>query len=95
MYGTVARIRVKPENREELRKVFERQSGPDVSMEGFVTSYVLFENEGDVGWMLAVFTDEGSYDRNADDPSQHERYLEYRALMEEDPEWHDGTIETA
>ena len=34
-----------------------------------------------------------TYDRNADDPAMHERYLEYRALIEDDPEWHDGVIE--
>ena len=30
---------------------------------------------------------------NADDPAQNERYTAFRALMEADPEWHDGTIE--
>jgi quinol monooxygenase YgiN len=92
MYGTVARTRVKPENREKLREVFERQQ-MQATIEGFVTSYVLFENESDVMWLVAVFEDRESYDRNAGDPAQHERYLEYRALMEADPEWHDGTIE--
>ncbi|MBI3648712.1 MAG: antibiotic biosynthesis monooxygenase [Actinobacteria bacterium] len=91
MYGTVARVRVKPENREALLKVFEEQ-GYQMKVEGFVTSNVLFENEGDVAWLFAVFEDRASYDRNAGDPGQHERYLEYRALMEEDPEWHDGEI---
>jgi quinol monooxygenase YgiN len=92
MYGTVARVRVKPENREALRKVFERQTSTS-PIEGFVTSYVLFENDSDVAWMFVVFADRATYDRNADDPAMHDRYVEYRALMEEDPEWHDGVIE--
>ena len=91
MYGTVARVRVKPENRAALMKVFESQTY-EGTVPGFVTSYTLFENESDNAWLLAVFEDRASYDKNADDPSQHERYLEYRALMEEDPEWHDGEI---
>ena len=91
MYGTVARIRVKPENRAALIKVFENQTY-EGTVPGFVTSYTLFENESDNAWLVAVFEDQSSYDKNADDPSQHERYLEYRALMEEDPEWHDGEI---
>jgi len=33
-----------------------------------------------------------TYDANADDPKQHEMYLKYRALLEEEPEWHDGEI---
>jgi hypothetical protein len=44
-------------------------------------------------WLFVAFEDRESYERNAEDPAQHERYLEYRALMEEDPEWHDGMIE--
>jgi hypothetical protein len=91
MYGTVARTRVKPENREALRKVTSHQRYQEVP--GFVSSYVLFENDSDVAWLFAIFQDRETYERNADDPAQNERYLEYRALMEEDPEWHDGTIE--
>ena len=90
MYGTVAKTRVKPENRDALRKVFEGQAYAKV--DGFVSSFTLVENESDVIWLFAVFTDRASYDRNADDPSQHERYVEYRALMEDEPEWHDGEI---
>lgn len=92
MYGTVAKTRVKPENREKLREVFERQSGTNVP--GYVKAYTLWENDSDVAWLFAIFEDRASYDRNADDPAQNERYLEFRALMEDDPEWHDGEIET-
>lgn len=91
MYGTVAKTRVKPENREQLRKVTARQE--EVRVPGYISSHVLWENDGDVGWLFVIFEDRESYDRNADDPAQHERYMEWRALMEADPEWHDGEIE--
>jgi len=90
MYGTVARTRIKGENRAQLQQVIERQAYEEVP--GFVASYTLFENDSDVAWIFAVFTDRESYERNADEPAQHERYLEYRALLEEDPDWHDGEI---
>jgi len=93
MYGTVARTRVKPENRDQLREVVKRQM--EGGIPGLVKSYVLHENDSDVSWLFAIFEDRATYDKNADDPAQHERYLEYRALMEEDPEWHDGEIEEA
>jgi quinol monooxygenase YgiN len=93
MYGTVAKTHVKPENREALRKIMERQSYDEVP--GYVASYVLHENDSDASWLFAIFEDKAAYDRNADDPAQHERYVEYRALMEADPEWHDGEIEKA
>jgi len=91
MYGTVARTRVKPENRDKLREVVAGHMG--AAIPGMVTSYVLHENDSDVSWLFAIFEDRASYDKNADDPAQHERYLEYRALMEDEPEWHDGEIE--
>ncbi len=90
MYGTVAKTRVKPENREQLREVMMGQGGADVP--GFVAGYMLYENDSDVSWLFAIFEDRSSYDRNADDPAQHERYLAYRPLMEDEPEWHDGEI---
>ena len=92
MYGTVARTRVKPENRARLQEVFERQ-GSRRTVPGMIAAYTLFENEGDTAWLFAVFEDRASYDKNADDPAQNEDYVEYRALMEEEPEWHDGEIE--
>jgi len=92
MYGTVARTRVKPENREKLSEVLARQTVAAVP--GYVAAYMLFENDSDTAWLFAVFQDRASYDRNADDPAQNDRYVEYRALMEDDPEWHDGEIKT-
>ena len=60
---------------------------------GYVTSYMLFENDSDVCWLFAVFEDFHSYTANADSPEQDAQYREFRALMESDPEWHDGVIE--
>ena len=92
MYGTVAKMRVQPENREALRKVTEAQmQGEPIA--GYLKSYVLTENDSDTNWLFVVFEDRASYDRNADDPAQHERFMEIRGLLEEDPEWHDGVIE--
>jgi hypothetical protein len=91
MYGTVAKTRVKPENRDKLHEVMERQSAAQVT--GFVAGYMLYENDSDTAWLFAIFEDRKTYDRNADDPAQNERYVEYRALMEDDPEWHDGEIQ--
>ncbi|MEX1263001.1 MAG: hypothetical protein WEE66_03540 [Actinomycetota bacterium] len=91
MYGTVARTRVKLENREQLRKVTAAQGYDEVP--GFVNSYLLFESDSEATWIFAIFADRAAYERNANDPAQHERYLEYRALLEDEPEWHDGEIE--
>jgi quinol monooxygenase YgiN len=91
MYGTVARTRVKPENREKLQAVMERQT-KERMIPGMITAYTLYENDSDVAWMFAVFEDRATYDKNADDPAMNDQYVEYRAFMEDDPEWHDGEI---
>lgn len=93
MYGTCARMRVKTENREALLTLMESQGYSEV--EGFKTSFILWENDGDVAWMFAVFDNREVYYKNADDPAQNERYLAFRALLEDDPEWHDGEIQSA
>ncbi|HLB39099.1 MAG TPA: antibiotic biosynthesis monooxygenase [Actinomycetota bacterium] len=92
MYGTVAKMRVKPENQETVKKVMDAQM-EGAQPAGYLRSLVLSENDSDVQWLFVVFEDRASYDANASDPAQHERYMEFRALMEADPEWHDGTIE--
>jgi quinol monooxygenase YgiN len=91
MYGTCAKMVVKQENRDAFRAVFQEDSGRE--MNGYVGSYVLQENDSDNVWLLAIFEDRATYDANADDPKMHETYVKYRALLEEDPEWHDGEIE--
>jgi quinol monooxygenase YgiN len=92
MYGTVAKTVVKPENRSKLREVFETGI-QQRQVPGYITSYVLFENDSEFAWMFAVFEDRATYDANAADPAQDAEYRQYRALMEAEPEWHDGEIE--
>src|SRR2546428_7296114 len=93
MYGTVAKAKVKPENREKLREVFGRQLSAR-PIAGYITSYALYENDSDDMWLFAVFEDRATYDKNADDPAMDAQYQEYRAFMETEPEWHDGEIDS-
>ena len=69
MYGTVAKCIVKPENREALLELSKRQIA-EREVAGYVTSYMLFENDSDVCWLFAVFEDFHSYTANADSPEQ-------------------------
>jgi quinol monooxygenase YgiN len=91
MYGTCAKMRVKAENVEALQKTMADQMSGD-PVPGYIRSYVLNENDSDAFWLFVMFEDRASYDKNADDPAQHERYTAMRALLEADPEWHDGMV---
>lgn len=66
---------MKAENREKLREVLER---PFQTVPGFQTSCILWQDHTDTAWLFAIFEDRAAYEKNADDPAQHERYLEYR-----------------
>lgn len=88
MYGTVAKLRVKPGRTEEF---LETEMGVDAP--GFVAAYAL-RSDGDPEefWMVAVFESKEAYFENADSPEQHERYMEMRQHLASDPEWHDGEV---
>ena len=91
MFGTIARAKIKPENRKAFDELMDRQMGPGEPMEGFVAGYTMWpEKIDDEVMIVAVFRDRDSYMRNADDPAQDARFREMRALLESDPEWMDG-----
>jgi hypothetical protein len=92
MYGTVARMKIKKENLDKMRELMNPRSR---EVEGYRASYVLVpDNWKDEVWLLAVFDDKPTYLANADSPEQNEEYVKYRALLEADPEWIDGQIES-
>ncbi len=90
MYGTVARMRVTPGAEQALCAVSEQAKA---QIAGLVGQYVYrMDNEPDVYYLAVMFADKAAYQANATSPGQHERYLAYRELLQEDPEWHDGEI---
>ena len=46
-------------------------------------------------FLVAIFESRQAYWANAQSPEQDRRYLELRALLDSDPEWHDGEIISA
>ncbi|HXK33514.1 MAG TPA: hypothetical protein VNM91_05820 [Dehalococcoidia bacterium] len=90
MYGSVFRMKPAAGKRQEL---IDLMTAPDDRRPpGMVAAYLLAEDKDDAVWVMAVFEDEQSYRKNAQDPSQDEEYRRWRALLDADPEWHDGTI---
>jgi heme-degrading monooxygenase HmoA len=91
MYGTVARMRVKPGMADRLA-LFSADSD-DLQIPGFIGTYVYrMDKDPDEFYLVVMFDDKATYSRNAEDPAQDRRYLELRELLAEDPEWHDGEI---
>ena len=91
MYGTIARLRVRPGAEKQLAEVLATIRARQVP--GFVASHLYRMDEDPAVFMLAVlFADRETYSRNADDPAQDRDYRLLRACLESDPEWHDGEI---
>jgi quinol monooxygenase YgiN len=92
MYGTIARIKIDPTRIEELKALADSMASPA----GQVARYV-YQMDADPGvlFLVAVFESKEAYWANAQSPEQNERFMQLRALLLEDPEWHDGEIVSA
>ena len=91
MYGTVARLQLKPGVETNLKEEMDKY--PALKIPGFVSTmlYRMDRNANDC-YLAVAFKDKESYHANARDPKQDERYQRLRALLAADPEWHDGEI---
>jgi quinol monooxygenase YgiN len=93
MYGTLARMRIRPGSEsalEDLEREWSRARGRSVRGAGPV--YILApDGDSTTRWMVAIFDDEASYKANADDPAQDAWYRRMREHLVADPEWIDGT----
>jgi len=89
MYGTIAKITTHPSQSGELQALAKRMDVAPGELARYV--YQMDANPGEL-WLMAVFESREAYWKNADSPEQHQRYLELRALLSSEPEWHDGEI---
>ena len=91
MYGTIARCRVLPGQLDLLRAWANRAETRPVP--GFVET-VVYQMDADPNEVMlaVVFESREAYHANAASPTQHADFLAMRALLEADPEWHDGEI---
>jgi len=90
MYGTIAKFRVKAGKEQELRAL----SQSDVEKIPGIVFENVFRMDDDPRnlYIVVGFESKEAYRKNAESPEQHQRYLKYLELLEEEPEWHDGEI---
>lgn len=92
MYGTIARIKIDPSKLPELLEVGKHMGKAPGQVAGYI--YRMDADPGEM-FLVAVFESKDAYWANAQSPEQHERFVELRALLLEDPEWNDGEIVNA
>ena len=91
MYGTIARLRAKPGAEKQLLEMTKRESG--LHIPGFIRQYIYRLNaDPNEFYLVVIFENKQTYTANADSPEQDARYQQFRALLAEDPVWHDGEI---
>ncbi|HEX9988512.1 MAG TPA: antibiotic biosynthesis monooxygenase [Chloroflexia bacterium] len=91
MYGTIARMRLKPGKEEEFKAL--GQSEDEVGIPGHLGEFIYrMDNDSNEYFMAVIFDSKESYHANANSPDQDARYQEMAALLESEPEWHDGEI---
>jgi antibiotic biosynthesis monooxygenase (ABM) superfamily enzyme len=94
MYGTIARLRVKEGAEADLQRLNEEFK--TLNVPGYIGEYV-YRMDADPRecYLVVLFADRESYRKNAESADQNQRYEQFRALLESDPEWHDGEIISA
>ena len=94
MYGTVARLRLKPGQESALMdylQYWSRERKPNVK--GAVGGYIYaLDTDSSIAIMAVAFQDKESYVANAQSQAQDADYQRLRALLTEDPVWEDGEI---
>jgi quinol monooxygenase YgiN len=91
MYGTVARMQLKPGVEQEMQRLTQEFAA--LRVPGYVATYV-YRTDADPNthYMAVVFESRDAYWANARSPEQDARYRKIRELLASDPEWHDGEI---
>jgi quinol monooxygenase YgiN len=89
MYGTIAKLKVKPGSAQAFKQTFSAMTAPP----GRVTHYIYqMDTDPNELYLVVVFASKEAYLANAQSPEQHARYKEFRTWLQADPEWHDGEI---
>src|SRR5262245_3306659 len=94
MYGTIARLRIKPGMEGAVQAEMARQEARQIP--GGIASYVYqMDRDPREFFLVVLFESKEAYHANAQDPRQHEEYLTLMGFLDAEPEWNDGEIVAA
>jgi heme-degrading monooxygenase HmoA len=91
MYGTIARMLVRPDADSSIDQVLRAQV--DQMIPGHIATYVFRSDHDPHEFHVGVlFESRAAYAANAESPEQDARFRELRNILAADPEWHDGEV---
>jgi len=92
MYGTIARMRVKPGMADRLQEMTRAEESRS-AIPGYVATHIYqMDSDPNEYYMAVIFESKEAYVRNADSPEQDASYRGMVELLDGEPEWHDGEI---
>jgi len=91
MYGTVARMKVRPGSLDGLRRFAESEANLEIRGYKGTVVYHMDEDPNEI-FLAVLFEDRESYMANAESPDQDQRFKEMMKFLAAEPEWHDGEI---
>jgi heme-degrading monooxygenase HmoA len=91
MYGSVSRWRIKDGQQQELEQLLNELMS---DMPSGSRGVCVYRSDADPReyWVAGRWESKDAYTANSSAPGTDENYRRLRALMESDPEWHDGEI---
>lgn len=90
MYGSIAKLTLKPGGLDAIRTIAESTTEyPPGAVAEY--AYQMDDNPNEV-WIAIIFEDEDAYRANAERPEQHTKFERIAQWFAADPEWHDGEI---
>jgi quinol monooxygenase YgiN len=91
MFGTIAKMRVKPGALPLLNAWFDGMNKAIKDVGWVATTIYQSDEDPHVCRMAVVFESREAYVANAESPHQDARYRRLRSCLES-PEWHDGEV---
>jgi len=91
MYGSVSRWRVKEGQEQELEQLMNELMS---EMPAGSRGVCVYRSDTDPReyWVAGSWHSKDAYTTNSNAPGTDARFRRFRALLEADPEWHDGEI---
>lgn len=94
MYGTIARLKLKPGGLAQLQAWTDQVGNASrLADNGHVATYI-YQADADPNevFMVVLFESKEKYHQNANSPEQNADYERMSQLFTEFPQWHDGEI---
>jgi heme-degrading monooxygenase HmoA len=92
-YGTVAHMRLLPGKFAEIEALGRLEAAENRTTPGMIGDWIYrLDRDPNEVVMVTVFESRDLYWANAQDPEQDRSYRRLRALLSEDPVWHDGSV---